>query len=151
MDDHVEELRNAGIGVELGTKVFVSMMPGIRSYTRLPNGEMERTIEESHLIPSSPYETSNIYILPKPTAEYGSCPCDTEVARLNFRHLMLQIDGRHGIQSVQAFAAHRNGAERLTPQLLPAGLITMKEDDFTLWCTLTLSDGTSSKILKVSP
>ena len=151
MNDHIEELRNAGIGVELGTKVFVSMGDGIRVYTRLPTGEIDRTIEESHLVPSSPYTTSNIYILPNPPAEYASCPYDMEVGPHNFRHVMRQIDGRHRIQSVEAFAAHPNGTMPLTPQLLPARRITVEEDAFTLWCTLTLSDGTSPKVIKFSP
>ena len=133
-----------------GMKVFVSMDGGVRMYKRLPNGEIGRTIEETHLIPGSDYKFSTIFILPNPTAAYEDRPFDAEVAPQYFGTAMLEIDRRHGIQSVAAVAAHRNGTVPLTPQILPRRLIKMDEDDFTLWCTLTYSDGTS-KIIKVSP
>ena len=149
MADPFEELRDAGINI--GTKVYVSTLSGHRIFTRLPTGEMDRTIEESHLVPSSPQDASTIYILPKPTAEYESRPYDMLVPARYFRTAMVEIDRRHGIQSVEAFAAHPNGTNPCTEQLLPPRLIKMDEDDFTMWCTLTLTDGTESKIIKVSP
>lgn len=148
MDLFLADLANGRIQ---GRKVFVSMGIGIRIFNLLPNGQMERTIEESHLVPSSPYDTSTIYILPGPTDAYESLPYDEEVQPRYFGHAIMAIDNRHGIQSVKAFAAHPNGTDPLTPDLLPRQLLTMYENDFTLWFTLTFSDGTSPKTIKCGP
>jgi len=147
MADPFEDLGD----MNMGTKVFVSMGVGFRIYSLLPTGEMERTIEETNLVPSSPYQTSKIYILPNPSSEYESRPYDEEVSRRFFGSAMIVLDRRHGIQSVEAFAAHRDGTDPLTPELLPRRLIKMDEDEFTLWCTLTFSDGTSPKTIKCNP
>ena len=98
----------------LTTKVFVSTGNGIRMYIRLANGEIERTIEESHLVPSSPYKMSTIYILPNPTAQYETRSYDLEAPLDYFETLMLARDRQHGIESVKAFAAHPNGTNPLT-------------------------------------
>ena len=133
----------------LPTKVFVGTGNGIRTYIRLANGEIERTIEESHLVPSSPFKMSTIYILPNPTAEYETRPFDAEVAPEDFCNALVAFDDRHGIQSLEVFAAHPNGANPLTPQLLPSQLFTQDRGDFTVWCTFNLLDGNASKTMKI--
>lgn len=152
MDDpDLEALFLAGDSAGISRKVFVTTGEGIRIYTRLPNGEIDRTIEETNLVPSLPYKTSKIYILPNPTAEYATRPYDEEVPPEYFGTALIAIDHTHGIQSVEAFASLPNGTNPLTAQLLPPGLIKMDQDDFTLWCTLTFSDGNTPKTIKCSP
>ena len=151
MADPYQELLAGRANQELPMKVFVGTGNGIRTFILLANGEIERTIEESHLVPSSPYKMSTIYILPNATAEYETRPYDIEVPEEYFGTAMLAKDRQHGIESVNAFAAHPNGTNPLTAQILPRKLFKMEYDDFTMWYILTFSDGTASKIIKVSP
>lgn len=178
LSDYVAPLDTVPIS---STRVVVSIGPGMgmRIYHRLDNGEINRNIEESKVLPSFdtfervangenirnleesmfvpsilPRHCPDIYILPKPTAEYQHVlPYDLQAdGGESFRSLLhrLDQDGRFGIQNVEAFAAHPNGTIPLTLQLLPTELFLGGEHQYTLWCELTFTNG-STTIIKRNP
>lgn len=150
-DDPFEEPDAAALFAIGTTRVVRGVGDGIRIYHICINGEVRRTIEETNLVPSlNPFQFSNIFILPNPTVDYRTRPHDWEASSDKFDSTLRVIDLHHGIQSAAAFAAHPNGTNPLTPQILPIELFHGDEHQFTLWYTLKLANGTT-KIIKRNP
>ena len=89
---------------------------GIRILQLRPNGEMDRVVQQSGLVPRKPFQLSSITILPGPSSEYQHTPCDVDVPESRFRHQLLSLDLEHEITKVFAFAACQHGTPTLTPE-----------------------------------
>lgn len=126
---------------------------GFRIYELLPNGEMLPTFEETHLVPQNPFKYSTMCILPKPTAEYLTRPHDMEVSSEDFLAALLAFDNRTRVESIEGFAAHENGTNGLTQDLLrpPQRFKHNRDNKWTIWYTLTGLGGFNPQIVKCIP
>ena len=109
---------------------------GLRIIQVLPNGEMERVVRESGLIPSNISLLSNMTIMPGPAIDYRDTPCDESVSTSMIRHKLLSLNRERQITRVDAFAVHPNGTTPLTPNLLLA-----EERNFTVYYVCQLQQG----------
>lgn len=91
---------------------------GMRILQLRPNGEMDRVVRQSGLVPRKPFELTNITIMPQPSYHYRSTLFDISVPASSIRHQILSLDLDRGITKVEAFAVHPTGTTPLTPELL---------------------------------
>ena len=123
-------------------RVYHLVSGGVRRVTLLPNGQMSRIVQQSHLVPSKPERLSEIVILPGPYLQYKdnmNAPWITTVPSMLREHLT-RIDIKHKITSVKGFAAHLGGTTSSTAPLTP-DFLQSEAHLFTVWYYLTTEDG----------
>ena len=125
-------------------RVLRLMNGGLRIIQVRPDGEMDRVVLESDLVPRKPSEMSRVTIMPRPAYEYGEITHDYKETVSMFRQRLASLDREHEITKVEAFAVHPNGTYNLTPNSL-----TGNERHFTVYyCIHRLG---AKMILQVRP